>query len=75
VQSVAVRLVVEREREIEAFVPRGVLDDLRRRWPSRRRTTGDRRASVASSPALHKSRGQVVKLEVHDEPEAMAVVQ
>ena len=35
VQSVAVRLVVDREREIEAFVPAGVLEDRRRSSPPR----------------------------------------
>ena len=29
VQTVALRLIVEREREIRAFVPRGILDDSR----------------------------------------------
>ena len=38
VQSIAVRLIVDREREIEAFVPAGILDD-RRQAEQAARTT------------------------------------
>ena len=65
VQSVAVRLVVEREREIEAFVPVeywSIEAELAKREK-------ERRSFIAR---LHRIRGE--ELELHDEAEAQVVV-
>ena len=54
VQTVALRMLVEREREIRAFKPHGVLDD--RRCPRARRTGASRPScttSTARSPRFH----------------------
>ncbi|MDW8104816.1 MAG: type I DNA topoisomerase [Armatimonadota bacterium] len=65
VQSVAVRLVVEREREIEAFVPEEY-------WTITARLTPDTEAN-AFDATLRLCDGE--KLELHNEQEANAVVQ
>jgi DNA topoisomerase-1 len=65
VQSVAVRLVVEREREIEAFVPEEY-------WTITARLTPDTEAN-AFDATLRLRDGE--KLELHNEQEANAVVQ
>jgi len=68
VQSVAVRLVVEREREIEAFVPVeywSIEAELAKQEPEREQP----RAFIAR---LHRIRGE--ELELHNEAETQAVV-
>ncbi len=65
VQSVAVRLVVEREREIEAFVPEEY-------WTITARLTPDTEAN-AFDATLRLRDGE--KLELHNEQEANAVLQ
>ncbi|MDW8290092.1 MAG: type I DNA topoisomerase [Armatimonadota bacterium] len=65
VQSVAVRLVVEREREIEAFVPEEY-------WTITARLTPDTEAN-AFDATLRLCDGE--KLELHNEQEANAVMQ
>ncbi len=65
VQSVAVRLVVEREREIEAFVPEEY-------WTITARLTPDTESNTFDA-TLRLRDGE--KLELHNEQEANAVVQ
>jgi DNA topoisomerase-1 len=68
VQSVAVRLVVEREREIKAFVPVeywSIEAELAKREPEREQP----RSFIAR---LHRIRGE--ELELHSEAEVQAVV-
>jgi len=65
VQSVAVRLVVEREREIEAFVPEEY-------WTITARLTPDTEAN-AFDATLRLRDGE--KVELHNEQEASAVLQ
>ncbi len=70
VQSVALRLVVEREREIESFVPQEywtIAAEL-----ARRMADDGREARQSFTARLHKIRGQDVDLK--SEAEAMAVV-
>ena len=76
VQSVAVRLVVEREREIEAFVPVeywSIEAELAKRPPLPPPLGGERRGEGRSFIAkLHRIRGE--KVELHSEADVQVVV-
>jgi len=76
VQSVAVRLVVEREREIAAFVPVeywSIEAELAKRPPPAPPTGGGEEGGVRSFIAkLHRIRGEEVEL--HSEAETQALV-
>ncbi len=76
VQSVAVRLVVEREREIEAFVPVeywSIEAELAKRSPPSLPRIGGGRGEVRSFIArLHRIRGK--ELELHSEADVQTVV-
>jgi len=76
VQSVAVRLVVEREREIEAFVPVeywSIEAELAKRTPPSPTSIGEGREEVRSFIArLYRIRGE--GLEIHSEADVQAIV-
>ena len=70
VQSVALRIVVEREREIEAFVPREYWT-IEALLQKRGRTPEDRGEPFTAT--LHSIKGQKGKLGIPDEPRATKI--